>query len=493
MTKLVMSAYLATEDPYYLSAARLMLDATHEKAVASGDHGFFYHVLPKGHCDCPDDQKHSGEAGFMLGVLMTGMKMYYDVTGDTRVADDIAKTARFVVDTMWVPEQMGFRYTPCPKTSAGNASSWIMMEGLAFGARWAKDAQLADVCRTALSAGWTALPTSGKSAGYVLCASAQALEEVSHLPGPSFAAAHLATLRQLASPVRRLLPTLVPNPDFEAEIAGWPGRAGAVVTQATDIKHSGAASLKITGQLVRQGEYVNTSYDTTGSPYEIAWLKPGEKYRLSCWLRVDRVAAGTPAPSMRIAFRDVTGTRGGTATSAYDLTKLGTWQQLSGEFTVPDYNTRNYLALNTNSIETVEAEVYLDDISLVPAAQAAAGPYAYLRLNPETAQLSGGAQVTPRTVFFLGSWLRGPGAAQWQADVPAAGDYSLWARVDANTKLEALLGDKPLSGASGEVATWVLLGKQSLAAGPVTVKVPALPAAPAVRGLVLTSDPTSGL
>ena len=135
MLILVMSAYNATGDPFYLNAAKRMIERVREKSHP--DEGFYAHPLPRGHCEC--DPPHRGEAGFMMGVLMTGMKMYYEVTGDERVADDIVKMARFLVKTMWEPEKLGFRYTSCPKTNVTYSSATIELEGIAFAARRAND------------------------------------------------------------------------------------------------------------------------------------------------------------------------------------------------------------------------------------------------------------------------------------------------------------------------------------------------------------------
>ncbi|MBT3291063.1 MAG: hypothetical protein HN380_27200, partial [Victivallales bacterium] len=348
MSKLVMSAYYATEDPFYLNAAKEMLRITHGKSLATGDHGFYYHRLPNGHCNCPDEQKHKGEAGFMLGVLMTGMKMYYDASGDETVADDIAKIGRFIVDTMWDPKEMGFRYTSCPQTNASSGSVWIMLEGLAFGARRRKDAEMAEVCRLALSQGWQALTSSGKGSGYVLCNSAPGLEQLTRLPGPNFGEYRREREKVLLTPARRPVPLLVANPDFEEDITGWPSR-GWNVERCMEVKHGGEASLKISGAVSGQNEFVNTRYDAATSPMEIRWLKPGGKYEFSAWLRIDRLPKGAPAPDLRVAFRDANGTRGGKGTNDYDLAKMGTWQRLSVVFEVPEWNTRNYLALSTKS------------------------------------------------------------------------------------------------------------------------------------------------
>ncbi len=38
-----------------------------------------------GHCEC--EVRHQGNAGFMIAVLLSGLKYYHDVTGDERVKD----------------------------------------------------------------------------------------------------------------------------------------------------------------------------------------------------------------------------------------------------------------------------------------------------------------------------------------------------------------------------------------------------------------------
>lgn len=494
MTKLVMAAYSATEDPFYLNAARIMLEATHNASLATGEHGFCYHKLPKGHCNCAEDRKHSGEAGFMLGVLMTGMKMYVDATGDERVADDLAKTARFIVDTMWVPRQLGFRYTPCPQTTASSGSAWILAEGLAFAAARTGDEELAEVCRSALAAGWGRVSGSGKSAGYVLCSFAQALDQVAAMPGPSFAEHRAAVERTLKSPARRLLPTHVPNPDFETDTLGWPSR-GWEVERVTDVHHCGAASMRIRGSVAGQNEYVNTRYDTSGSPFEITWLKPGGTYRLSAWLRIDRISAGTPAPSVRLAFRDAAGTRGSGGTGAYDLTRLGTWQQLSADIRIPEWNTRNYIALNTNSREQIDVEMYLDDVNLVPAPVASADACRTYRLDPDTATLAGGAEVRTSSRFAPQARLHGPGSAAWRVEISQPGEFTLWAKVEAGARITpvSVNGDARDGPPAAEEDTWVVLGRFALAAGPARIELPRVPPGPQVGRLVLTTDPSSGL
>lgn len=488
--KMQMAAYLATDDLFYLNAARILLDAVHEKSLATGDHGFHFHKLPTGHCNCSDDRKHDGEAGFMLAVEMTAQRMFYEETGDKRVAEDIVKTARFIADTMWIPARKGFRYTPCPFTSP-SAGGWIQLHGMAFAARYAKDERLAEICRQALAAGWENLPTSGKAAGYILCSSAQALDEMGQLPGTGFR----ELLQQIAavvnSPAIRLLPTVVPNPDFEKNLDGWLSR-GWKVERCQEIKHSGAWSLKISGVQGRQGEYVATTYDTTGSPYEIKSLVPGRKYRLSAWLRVDHITPGAASPSLRIQFRDARGSRSAAATNAYDLARLKTWQKLVVDFIVPDYNTRNYIALSTGTRNKVDIEMYFDDVSIVPADAGGEEPYSYVELNSEKAVVSGGARLEPLPYFPQWTTIRGPGTAAWRASVPVAGTYRVWLRAwSAGRAPRATIDGKEMPGRS-EIAspTWQFLGKAVLPAGDRTLSIQLGQGAATVGGLVLTNDPT---
>ncbi|MCK5803679.1 MAG: glycoside hydrolase family 127 protein [Lentisphaeria bacterium] len=489
MTKLVVSAYLATEDPFYLNAAKIMLDITHAKSLATGDHGFYYHKLPNGHCNCPDNEKHYGEAGFMLGVLMTGMKMYYDVTGDKTVADDIAKTAQFIWENIWDAKVPGFHYTPCPHSSAGSGSGWIMLEGLSFGARHSGSAKQAALCRTALMAAWSHLPQGGKGAGSALCASAQALDGVGQLPGGSFAEERARLEAIMLSPARRPLPTTLPNPDFEEGIQGWPSR-GWAVERCTDVRHSGQASLKISGEKSGQNEYVNTTYNSSSSPYEISWLEPGGSYVLSAWLRVDRITPGAPAPCLRITTRDGGGSRGAVVTNAYDLSKRGTWQKLLAHVKIPSWNTRNYIALNTNTGEAVEVLMYLDDVRVVPGKEDPAGTSTHIRLDPSLATLTGGATSMPADRFRGEDALCGAGAASWDVSSVPAGAYTVWIRADEGAKFTALSvnGSTLCRGFQADALDWHRLGKVRLAQGPLAVVATGLAKSPLLGRIVLTTE-----
>jgi hypothetical protein len=278
MTMAVMSAFRATRDPYYLNAADIMLTKVHEKAQASRpEYGMYFHVLPPGHCDCVGE-KHSGEAGFMAGVLMTAMKRFYEETGREQVADDIVGIAHLVRDTMWEPMERNFRYTSCPKTTISSTSGGIIDEGMAFAANRTNDEELREIVRATFAASMMGLKASGgggKSAGYLIHSMPAAMVEIDKFPGPSFDMAYDAMLRESRSPALASLPTIMPNPDFEEGVTGWNCRTGFKVEPSTDVFHGGRMAARVSGTGKGQNEYLVTRYEC-GPPWEIMSLQPGK-------------------------------------------------------------------------------------------------------------------------------------------------------------------------------------------------------------------------
>ena len=122
---LAVAAYNATGDPYYLNFAHIVFERVLEMQTEDGG---WRRKLARGHCDCIP--RHMGNVGFMVGILMSSLRLYYEATGDERAADSILKAARFVVKDMWMPEVKAFRYTSCPKT--GPSSGYLDLDGLAF-------------------------------------------------------------------------------------------------------------------------------------------------------------------------------------------------------------------------------------------------------------------------------------------------------------------------------------------------------------------------
>ena len=144
---LTMAAWRATLDPFYLNAARIIVDRTLERQSPGG--GWHRQMVP-GHCyDMP---RHRGEANFMLGVLAGGLWAYYGAVPDPAVAAAFHGGARQAVRELWVEEAAGFRYTSCPNMKGYTANN-DMVAGLLFAAhRLGGDRELARIGMKAMEA-----------------------------------------------------------------------------------------------------------------------------------------------------------------------------------------------------------------------------------------------------------------------------------------------------------------------------------------------------
>ncbi len=134
---LTMAMYNASYDPYYLNAARIIVDRVLERQTPDG--GWQRQMVP-GHCTCMP--RHHGAAGFMVAILLTGLKHYYEATGEERVADSIVKASHYLIDDMWLPEINGFRYTSCPRSFTGAWSNFLLFDGIVFAHQRTGDARL---------------------------------------------------------------------------------------------------------------------------------------------------------------------------------------------------------------------------------------------------------------------------------------------------------------------------------------------------------------
>lgn len=151
---LTMAVYRATGDPFYLNAARIIVDRVLERQTPAPKFntkgGGWRRMMVPGHCLC--EPAHYGNAGFMVGVLLTGLKWYHLETADPRVARSITMGAHFLIDDMWVEDIGGFRYTSCPVSSKGPWSNFLLFDGIGYAYRLSQkaghpDAKLAHVLR----------------------------------------------------------------------------------------------------------------------------------------------------------------------------------------------------------------------------------------------------------------------------------------------------------------------------------------------------------
>lgn len=165
------AAYAATSDPYYLNAGRVIVERVLEAQEtkprplpayqAEGRKpyqlGGWSRMMVPGHCRCKP--RHRGNAGFMVAVLLAGLKYYHDVTGDERVKQAIIRGAHYLLDETYSDEVHGFRYTSCPETGYRAGASPLMVEGVARAYLWTRDERFRRVLTEAL-------PRSAGGSGY---------------------------------------------------------------------------------------------------------------------------------------------------------------------------------------------------------------------------------------------------------------------------------------------------------------------------------------
>ena len=86
-----------------------------------------------------------GNAGFMVGILMVGLKRYHEATGEKRVADAIVAAADYCIDSMWVRKTRSFHYTSCPESSIGAGADMRILKGVAYAYGFSKKKRFKDI------------------------------------------------------------------------------------------------------------------------------------------------------------------------------------------------------------------------------------------------------------------------------------------------------------------------------------------------------------
>lgn len=124
-----------TDDPRFLNAAELIVRKVMER---QNEEGGWVHPLTASHCACPPPRCY-GEATFMVGVLLSGLKKYHEVTQDPKVAQSIINCVRWLIRTNFDQRTGLFRYTSCPKTVASPTDTVAVVEGLAYAYALSRD------------------------------------------------------------------------------------------------------------------------------------------------------------------------------------------------------------------------------------------------------------------------------------------------------------------------------------------------------------------
>jgi hypothetical protein len=97
----------------------------------------------------------------MVGILLAGLKSYYQMTGDEAVAHSIIAGAEYLINDVWEPDINGFRYTSCPHSSKGTGNFRKLL-GIAYSYRLTGKETCAHVARRGTEAGIKSLSGGGK-------------------------------------------------------------------------------------------------------------------------------------------------------------------------------------------------------------------------------------------------------------------------------------------------------------------------------------------
>lgn len=136
-----MAMYNATYDQFYLNAAHIVVARTLER---QGEDGGWGRMLVPGHCTC-NSPRHTGEAGFMIGIILDGLRLYHQATGNQSVADSIIRGAQYLIDDMWLEEEGDFLGTSCPLSGAGTREIAQYLGGISYAWRISGSSQMESV------------------------------------------------------------------------------------------------------------------------------------------------------------------------------------------------------------------------------------------------------------------------------------------------------------------------------------------------------------
>ncbi len=175
------AAYKTTGRRVYLNAARIIVDRVLERQRPSGG---WNRLMVPGHCHC-NPPRHTGNAGFMVGILMVGLKRYYEATGEKRVANAIVHAAGYCIDAMWVPEKSAFHYTSCPESSIGGGADMRILKGVATAYRFSRKKRFKEILLAGVQTAMAGrLPRPHRGVGKSICSPMRGAPQVLvDLPG----------------------------------------------------------------------------------------------------------------------------------------------------------------------------------------------------------------------------------------------------------------------------------------------------------------------
>ncbi|NPV48864.1 MAG: DUF4832 domain-containing protein [Armatimonadetes bacterium] len=164
----------------------------------------------------------------------------------------------------------------------------------------------------------------------------------------------------LGKTAAKLTPEVSPNvyaEAFETPRGQWQAAEGITVRVTGQGGHREPGCLLVEGQAARTWNY---------AALRLPDLIPLAKYRLQAWMLVEELEPTRPAPFLKLGAYDKDG-RWITNfnTTAYDITRMGTWQLLDGVADLPPGAVAGDLAIEKGDNTTpVKVRLRLDDVSL---------------------------------------------------------------------------------------------------------------------------------
>lgn len=159
---LTTAVYKATLDPFYLNAAKIIIERVLERQTANG--GWDRWPI----CGHADEPPHAGELSYMVGVLLTGMTRYHEITAEPRVAASIVRGVRYLLRDAWIPELQGLRYATCPRalpTRGQDPLNFLVLAGMALAHRETGEPQFRQVLVEATERALASLVHMGETPG----------------------------------------------------------------------------------------------------------------------------------------------------------------------------------------------------------------------------------------------------------------------------------------------------------------------------------------
>ena len=165
-------------------------------------------------------------------------------------------------------------------------------------------------------------------------------------------------LCSLSAEKRTASAAVVYDEGFEQGTAGWTATEG-MTARPDATAHGGKGCLLISG--TQSGKAWNYAQITLKQP-----VLPASRYRLSCWMYVDNIDAGAPAPYLKIGLSDAQGKwLTNIQTNSYDIARPGTWQRLVAFVETTPSTAGGHLAIEKGNLERrIAATIRLDDVKL---------------------------------------------------------------------------------------------------------------------------------